>query len=210
MGSEALRSLVALFVVVNPLGGIPAFISLTDGYDDAGRHVVARVAALMVGGVLVASALCGEALLGLFGIDVAHFQIGGGILLLTLALSMLHAQPSRARETPEEMGEASNREQIGAVPLGTPILAGPGSISTVIIQSHHATTLGAKVWLMVACVVVAALTWVALQMAQPIRRVLGQTGIHIATRLFGLVLAALAVRFMCDGLLVLMPGLGRG
>jgi multiple antibiotic resistance protein len=204
--AASLRALVAMLAIVNPVGAIPAFVGLTDGLPTKDRHHAARVAAVTVAALLITAVLSGEWVLRLFGIDINHFKVGGGILLLLIAQNMLHAQPSRSQETPEEMGEAGQREQIGAVPLGTPLLAGPGALSTAIIQSNN-TTNGGRAWLVAACLLVGAATWVSLMMADPIRRVVGRTGINIATRLMGLLLAAMAVHYVCDGLLALMPGL---
>ncbi len=205
--SEYLRALVALFVVVNPLGAVPAFLALTTDEGPRERAVTARVAALSVAVLLITSVFAGQAILAFVGIEVQHFKVGGGIMLLLVATTMLNAQPSRSRETPEEMGEASEREQVGAVPLGTPLLAGPGSISTAIIQADTLNTPQGRLWLVFVSLLVALATWVSLRGADGIRRVLGRTGINIATRLEGLLLAALAVRFIIDGLTVLMPGL---
>jgi multiple antibiotic resistance protein len=204
---EFLQTLTALFVIVNPGGSIPVFLGVTVTHSQSDRAAVARVAAVTVAAVLVTSVLCGERLLHLFGIDVTHFQVGGGIMLLLMAVSMLHAEPSRVRETPEEIGEAAGRETVGAVPLGTPILAGPGSISTAIIMAHGTPSARGRLLLLVACLLVAVSTWLALKMAEPIRSALGRTGINVLTRFEGLLLAALAVKFITKGLSVLLPGL---
>ncbi|MCC7492273.1 MAG: NAAT family transporter [Fimbriimonadaceae bacterium] len=206
---EYLRALVALFVVVNPLGALPAFLALTLGDSEAQRRRTARIAALSVATLLVVSIFAGRTVLAFMGIEVQHFKVGGGIMLLLIATTMLNAQPSRARETPEELGEAEERDEVGAVPLGTPLLVGPGSISTAIIQADTLNSPQGRLWLVFVALLVALTTLLVLRAADRIRRVLGHTGINIATRLEGLLLAALAVRFIIEGLVVLMPGLAH-
>lgn len=157
--------------------------------------------------MLSASALGGQALLRLFSISVPAFKVGGGILILLMAIAMLHARMSGARHTAEEGAEAREKEQVGVVPLGVPLLAGPGAISTVIIYAHggtgwtHILLLLAEIWL------VAGLVWLSLHLGEDVTRVLGGTGLNIATCIMGLLLAAIAVGFVTQGLTVLLPGL---
>jgi multiple antibiotic resistance protein len=199
--------LVGLLVIVNPLLAVSGFAALTGGEDRAQRRATARQAALTVGLVLSAAALSGQALLRLFGIGVPAFQVGGGLLILLMAIAMLHARMSGARHTDQEAQEAHGKEQVGVVPLGIPLLAGPGGISTVIIYAHrgdgwmHTGVLVVEIWL------VAALVWMALHLGEGLARALGGTGLNIATRLMGLLLAAIAVSFVTSGLKALLPGL---
>jgi multiple antibiotic resistance protein len=201
--------LIGLMVIVNPLLAVPAFAALTGGEDHTQRRTTAYHAALTVAVVLSASALGGQALLHLFGISVPAFQVGGGILILLMAIAMLHARMSGARHTEEEADEAQEKEQVGVVPLGVPLLAGPGAISTVIIYAHNGTgwlytgVLVAEIWL------VAGLVWLSLHLGEGVARVLGTTGLNIATRIMGLLLAAIAVGFITHGLRVLLPGLAQ-
>ena len=202
-----LHMLIGLLVIVNPLLAVPAFAALTGGEDAAQRRATAHRAALTVAAVLSASALGGQAVLRLFGIDVPAFQVGGGILILLMAIAMLHARMSGARHTDAEADEAQGKEQVGVVPLGMPLLAGPGAISTVIIYAHagggwlHMVVLVGEIWL------VAGLVWMALRLGEGVARILGTTGLNIATRIMGLLLAAIAVGFITHGLKALLPGL---
>lgn len=207
--SDYLRTLLAFFVVVNPLSAVPSFIVMTGDETTRDRHAVARASALTVATVLAVSVLGGQWVLWLFGIDVNCFRVGGGILLLLLAVSMFHATPSRSRETPEETTEAGGRSSVGVVPLGTPILAGPGSISTAIIAAQNAHGTTERLALVSICVLVGLSVLLFLRAGEPIRRALGNTGINIATRMMGLILAAMAARFICDGLRELLPGLAK-
>jgi multiple antibiotic resistance protein len=197
----------ALFVIANPIGSIPVFITLTGNQNEDERRHSALVAAQTVAAVLILSIFAGEPLLALFGVSVASFRVGGGILILLMAISMLQARPSRIRHTPEETAEAEAKSEIAVVPIGIPVVAGPGAISTVIIYAHQATEWFDLAVLVVTSLFVAASVWIALRLANPIGNVLGKAGINIVTRLFGLILAAVAVEFITQGLAELLPGL---
>jgi len=205
--SEYVRFVTAIFVIVDPVGAVPIFLGLTREQPAAVRNRTARTVGLTVAAVLVLSVIGGEWVLRLFGIDVPCFQVGGGVLLLLIAVSMFHALPGRLKHTPEEAREAEGREAVGVVPLGTPLLAGPGAISTAIIYAHRAANWLDVAFLVSACLFVAGCGWIALRLANPIGRILGQTGINILTRLMGLILAAVAVKFIADGIGHLLPGL---
>lgn len=207
--AEFLRTLIAMFVVVNPLSAIPVFVTLTSEQTPTVRRRTARVAGLTVVVTLSTSVLAGESVLRLFGIDLPSFQVGGGILLLLIAISMFHATASRAKTTPEETREAAHREAIGVVPLGTPLLAGAGSISTAILYAHNATSPFQTCVLVAISLLIGASVWLVLRAANRIGAVLGTTGINIMTRLMGLILAAVAVKFVTAGIGVLLPGLAK-
>ncbi|MFA5082032.1 MAG: MarC family protein [Hydrogenophilaceae bacterium] len=196
---DYVKMFVGLLVILNPMLAVPVFISLTDALSDRERLANARRTALAVGIVLSVAALLGQQILDLFGISIDSFRVGGGLLILLMAVSMMHAKMSGARHTEMEEEEAQARADVAVVPLAIPILAGPGAISTAIIYAHrdlawmHAVLIG-EIWL------AALLVWLTLRSALPISRTLGTTGINIATRLMGLVLAALAVEFIVNGL----------
>jgi multiple antibiotic resistance protein len=205
--SEYLRVLTAMFVIVNPLGAIPMYAGLTSEQPAALRRRTARVAALTAAAILGGAVLAGEWMLLFFGIDVYCFQVGGGILLLMIAVAMFHAKSSRAKTTPEETHEAENRDAVGVVPLGTPLLVGPGAISTAIIYAHKSESLLDTGVLLGACFCVAGCVWITLRMADRISAALGRTGMNILNRLMGLILAAVAVKFIAEGAAHLLPGL---
>ena len=208
--SDYVRFVTAILVVLNPLGAVPVYLGVTGGLTPLRRNRAAMAAAMTVAIVLMTSVLSGEWVLRAFGINVPCFQVGGGILILLMAVSMLHARSSRTRQTPEETRAAADQDSVGVVPLGTPLLAGPGSISTAIIYANKASTWRDTCFLVAISLLAAICVWIVLRMAQPIGEVLGRTGINILTRLMGLILAAVAVKFMTDGLLQLMPHLGAG
>jgi multiple antibiotic resistance protein len=204
---EYAATTTALFVVANPVGSVPIFISLTADQGAHERRRTARIAAVTVAIVLVSSVFAGEPLLQLFGISVPSFRVGGGILILLMAIAMLQARSSRVVRTPEEAEEAATKDEVGAVPLAIPLIAGPGAISTVIIYSHQAADWIDTLALILAGMLVAVSVWIAFRLADPISGLLGKTGINIVTRLLGLVLAAVAVEFITGGLAQLLPGL---
>jgi multiple antibiotic resistance protein len=205
--TEYTRFVVALLAVLNPLAAIPIFLGLTEGYTAAERHRTAFVTALAVGVLLSAAALAGESLLTAMGTSLASFRVGGGIVVLMMAVSMLIAQPGAVRQTPEEAEASTQKEGVAVVPLGIPLLAGPGAISTVIIQMDRGTG-PAHAALVVACIaLVACSCWLVLRFAEPLRRWIGPIGLNVLVRIFGLVLAAIAVEFIANGLRLLFPAL---
>ena len=159
--------------------------------------------------VIAASALMGLKILEFFSISLASFQVGGGLLLLISALSMLNAQPAEARSNAAEMQDAAARASIAVVPLTIPLLTGPATMSTVVIYADKAKNFWQLATLVGYGVVIALATALCFSLAQPIARVLGKTGINVMTRLMGLILAALAVEVMADGLVKLFPALAR-
>ena len=202
-----IKIFTTLLAIVNPLGAIPIFISLTNSMGAEERRRVIRTISITVVLVLIVSALLGKPLLAFFGISIDSFKVGGGILLLLMAISMMQAKYIQTRQSREEEVETEEKGSIAVVPIAMPLLAGPGAISTVIIYadaSPHLLHLGL---IIVSSVLVAFFTWVALNIASPLRGVMSRTAINIATRLMGLLLAAIAVEFISGGLTVLLPGL---
>jgi multiple antibiotic resistance protein len=199
----------ALFVIANTIGVTPLFISLTNRQTEEQRRHTARLTATTVMIVLISAMFLGEAILHLFGIRMASFRAGGGILILLMAIAMLQARPSPTRHTVEESQEAAVRDEVAVVPLGIPLVAGPGAISTVIIYADQATTWFDMAMLFLTVLGVAGSVWIALRLSGRIRAMLGTTGINIVTRLLGLILAAVGVEFLTDGLTQLLPGLAN-
>ena len=203
------KPLVTLLAIVNPLAIVPFFIHYTLDFTDEQRRRTILIASFSTFVVIAVSALMGLHILAFFGISLASFQVGGGMLLLTSALAMLNAQPAEAKSNEEEMHDAAARASIAVVPLTIPLLTGPATMSTVVIYADKAKTILQLTTLVGYGVVIALATAVCFSLAQPIARVLGKTGINVMTRLMGLILAALAVEVMSDGLMKLFPVLGR-
>ena len=202
---DVIKSFISLLVLINPIGALPVFISLTANQSLAEKRRTIRIASIAVASLLVGTALVGDAVLNFFGIEIASFQVAGGILILLVGLSMVNAQPPSSRQTREEQEEAEQKANVAVVPLAIPLLAGPGAMSTVIIYADRVTHWYQLGWLVGAGVLLGALTWLTLNLAVPISRLLGKTGINIATRLMGLLLMAISVEFMVDGLTKLLP-----
>ena len=208
-----LKPLVTLLAIVNPLAIVPFFIHYTQNFSRAQRLNTIRVSSMSAFVVIAVSALAGLQILEFFGISLASFQVGGGMLLLTSALNMLNAQPAEAKTSSHELQDGVEKAAMGAsiavVPLTIPLLTGPATMSTVVIYADKAKTVLQMGTLVGYGVVVALATALCFSLAQPIARVLGKTGINVMTRLMGLILAALAVEVMSDGLTKLFPVLGH-
>ena len=203
------KPLVTILAIVNPLACVPFFIHYTQGMNKAERRRTIEVASLSAFMVIAACALLGLQILEFFSISLASFQVGGGLLLMTSALSMLNAQPAEARSNAEEMSDTAAKAAAGAsiavVPLTIPLLTGPATMSTVVIFADKAKSYWQLFTLVGYGLVVALAVALCFSMAQPIARLLGKTGINVMTRLMGLILAALAVEVMADGLHTLFP-----
>ncbi len=202
-----LKPLVTLLAIVNPLAIVPFFIHYTQGFSDKQKRRTVLIAAFSAFSVIAASALFGLQILEFFSISLASFQVGGGMLLLTSALSMLNAQPAEAKTTQDDVDDASSRASIAVVPLTIPLLTGPATMSTVVIYADRAQTFWQHAALVGYGMVIALATIVCFTLAEPIERVLGKTGINVMTRLMGLILAALSVEVMANGLVKLFPAL---
>jgi multiple antibiotic resistance protein len=208
-----LKPLVTLLAIVNPLAIVPFFIHYTQGFSAEQRRKTVLISSFSSFVVIAVSALAGLQILEFFGITLASFQVGGGMLLLTSALNMLNAQPAEAKTSTHELEDGAEKAAMGAsiavVPLTIPLLTGPAAMSTVVIYADKAKTILQLTTLVGYGVVVALATAICFSLAQPSARLLGKTGINVLTRLMGLILAALAVEVMSDGLIKLFPALGH-
>lgn len=202
-----LKPLIALLAIVNPIGAIPFFISFTQSFSREQRLHTIRVSAFSAFMVIAVSALAGLQIIEFFGISIASFQVGGGTLLLISSLQMLNAKP--ADTTKEDVDEGAEKADAGAsiavVPLTIPLLTGPATISTMVIyaeRTRHWWELGT---LVLYGVVIGLAVFLAFRASGRIALVLGKTGINVMTRLMGLILAAMAVEIMADGMVKLFP-----
>ncbi len=207
--AEYVEMFTAILIIVNPIGVLPLFVAMVRNQSEQERRRIARLTAFSVAIVLAASCVFGESLLHVFGVGIASFRVGGGILVMLIAISMFHAQLSWSKATPEETREAEEKTDIAVVPLAIPLLSGPGAISTVIIFADQSSDWTHKGFLVATCVMVAITVWISLRMAIPIGAWLGKTGINIVTRLMSLLLAAIAVEIVVGGLVKLLPGLAK-
>ena len=205
------KPLITLLAIVNPPAIIPFFIYYTQGFTRAERQHTVLVSAVTAFLVIAGSALLGIRILEFFSISLASFQVGGGMLLLTSALNMLNAKPAESKPSSNEMEAGAEKaamgDSIAVVPLTIPLLTGPATMSTVVIYAERARSAFDMAVLLGYGIVIGVVTAVCFALAEPIARVLGKTGINVLTRLMGLILAALAVEVMAEGLGKLFPAL---
>ena len=201
------KPLVALLAIVNPVGVVPFFIHFTQNFSAEQRRHTIRVSALTAFLVIAISAVAGLRVIEFFSISLASFQVGGGTLLLIGAIQMLNAQPAESRK--DDLSDGSSKADAGAsiavVPLTVPLLTGPATISTMVIYADKARHWWELAVLVSYGVVVGLVTFLVFSASGRIAKVLGKTGISIMTRLMGLILAALAVELLSEGLVQLFP-----
>jgi multiple antibiotic resistance protein len=196
----SLLALSSIFFLVDPFAAIPSFIAITVGVEPTRRRGMARKAAITCFIVLISFALAGQFIFNLFGIKLPAFEIAGGLILMLIGIDMMEARRSPTQESQAETEDAASREDAGIVPLGIPMLAGPGAISSVMVLVGEAP----NHWQMLAIIGSIAITAVAsyfvLSGADRIRVFLGETGIRVLVRIMGLLLVALAMQFFVNGL----------
>jgi multiple antibiotic resistance protein len=204
---DLLKPLVALLAIVNPIGVVPFFIHFTQAFSREQRLRTIRISSFTAFVVIAVSAVAGLKVIEFFGISLASFQVGGGTLLLISSLSMLNAQPAESK--PSDVNDGNEKIDAGAsiavVPLAIPLLTGPATISTMVIyaeKTRHVWQLGVLVGY---GVVIGLVTFLVFSASGRIAKVLGRTGINVMTRLMGLILAAMAVELLADGLVKLFP-----
>jgi len=189
---------VALFVIIDPIGMTPLFVALTQGETAQRRRAIAVRACVASVLILTVFALFGEAVLGFIGISMPAFRIAGGLLLFLTALDMLFERRTKRRK--DQADEDDDREDPSIYPLSMPLIAGPGSITTVILLAGQQPGPEGLIWVLAVMVSVVALVFLLFLTAGWLERALGRTGINVITRLLGMLLAALAVQFVLDGL----------
>jgi len=189
----------SIFVIVNPVSGVLTFISLTGKMSEAQRKNTARRAVFIACVLAIVFALAGELVLRIFGITADSLRVAGGILLLLVAMDMIQAKTSRESMTPEEAKDASERDDISVFPLATPLLTGPGAITTIILVMRSGRTVEMKAATFLAIFLTFVLAYVIFRFAYEIDRILGVTVSLVITRIMGLFLGAIAVDFIADG-----------
>lgn len=204
---DLLKPLIALLAIVNPIGAVPFFITFTQHFTRAQRRHTIRVSSFSAFCVIAVSAVAGLKIIEFFGISIASFQVGGGTLLLISSLQMLNAQQPETK--PSDLAEGEQKVDAGAsiavVPLTVPLLTGPATISTMVIYAEKTRTVFEHAVLVGYGVVIGLATFAVFSAAGRIAKVLGRTGINVMTRLMGLILAAMAVELLADGLVKLFP-----
>lgn len=206
--TEYTKIFIGLFAILDPIGIIPLIILFTANMAAAQRVRVGRLASLAVCAILLAALLVGEPLLAFFGISINSFRVAGGILLMLMSIKMLLGEFSPAARGRNETGAEDTTLANAIVPLSTPLLAGPGSISAVILDAHKGSGMEHYLVMGVVIALLSATVWLTFLLAPWAERRLGKIGINVFTRLMGLVLAAIAVEFAASGLRGLFPTLG--
>lgn len=203
--AQYLKLFIGLLAIVNPFGAIPLFISMTADESSKQRRKTINLVAVGVTIILLVALFLGEHLLSFFGITIDSFRVGGGILVLLMAIAMLHAKTSPIKQTDTEADESIEKESVAIVPLAMPLLAGPGAISTVILAAHKSTSVVHYMIIALSIVLLSVVVWAVLHLSPWIERRIGSTGINIFTRIMGLILTAIAVEFIASGIKGLFP-----
>lgn len=210
MLEQAIKFFIVFFVVVEPISLIPVFSGLTEGASASYRHRMALKSVLVASGILLVFALVGAGFLAAMGISIQSFRIFGGLLLFLIALEMVFARESGTRTSSDEKEETRKRSDISVFPLAFPFMAGPGALTTILLwfAPIPITTHPVAFMVLFGCaLVVIACCLLTMWVAGPLMRLIGVTGTNVANRLFGVVLGALAVQFVIDGLRASFGGL---
>jgi multiple antibiotic resistance protein len=193
-------ALTSIFFLVDPIAAVPTFLIITANAGTEHRRQMARRAAWTCFAVLCGFAIAGTLIFKLFGITLPAFKIAGGLILLLIGMEMVQARRSQTKETRTETEEGMEKEDVGIIPLGVPMLAGPGSISTVMVLMSGAPAWWYAIPIFIAIAITAVSSYWTLAAADRVRVYMGETGIRILTRMMGLLLTAIAIQFMLNGL----------
>jgi len=205
LATYALLCFGSLFSIVDPFAALPVFLALVGGQSPEDQRRTALRASLTLFVLLLTFGLAGTLIFKFFGITLSAFKIAGGIVLFGLGLEMMRAKDSTLRSTEEERTEAETKEDVGVIPLGIPLLSGPGAIATTMVLVGKAEGAAQHVAILLAIGAVALITLLVLRSATVVARVLGRTGINLIGRIMGLILAALAMQFILDGIREAFP-----
>ncbi len=194
--------LVALFAIINPIGAVPILISLTDGYSLKERKDVIRKSIYMASGMIFGFMFLGVYIFDVLGISIYDFEIAGGALLFKVGFDMLQGKTSNTKITPAEQQDSAEREAIAIAPIGTPLLAGPGSITTAIIYFNNTSiTVISRLIVVAAVIVVLIISFFLLKYSIKIFAKLGKTGSMVISRIMGLLLTAIAIELITTGIM---------
>ena len=195
----SLLALSSVFFLVDPFAALPTFLAVTAGQDAAKRKKTARKASLTALVVLTSFAVAGQYIFRMFGITLPAFEISGGVILLLIGLDMLEAKRSPTQESPKETEAAGAKDDAGIVPMGIPMLAGPGAITSVMVLVGQVQARWQMVAILASIAVTAGICWGVLHSAARVAKAMGETGIRILVRIMGLLLVALAVQYFVNG-----------
>ena len=199
--------LAAMFAIMNPIGAIPTLITLTDGYSRKEKLQTIRRSIYMASGMIFGFVLVGYYIFEGLGISINDFKVAGGILLFKVAFDMLQGKTSNTKLTKEESQEGKQQEDVGIVPIGTPLLAGPGSITTAILLNAKANTISLKFGFGIALVILFVISYLILYFSSSIASKIGKTGTTVISRIMGLLLASIAIELITTGLIAIVSTL---
>lgn len=205
--AELITFAIAMLAITNPIGNLAIFASLTGDKSLAEKRKTAFVTGVAITIILIVVTWTGGLLLRAFGIDIASFETAGGVIIALMGISMLHAKTSKIHHTEDQEEEAKTKDSVAVVPIAIPIVAGPGAITTIIVNTHKYRTLEDKGLISIVCLGIAVLLWTCFYFSAPVSRALGVSGINIVTRIMGIILTAIAFGMLTNGLKSLMPGL---
>ena len=206
--TEYTKIFISLFAILDPIGIIPIIILFTSGMSPPKRAEVGRIASLAVCSILLVALFVGQPLLAFFGISISSFRVAGGILLMLMAFKMLNGNLYTSIEADNDSVGGGTSSIHAIVPLSIPLLAGPGSISAVILEAHKARGIEHYLIMSVEIMLLSVTVWLTFLIAPWVAQRLGKIGIDVFTRLMGLVLAAISVEFIAGGIRGLFPALG--
>ena len=205
--AELITFTIAMLAITNPIGNLAIFASLTGDKTLQEKRKTALTAGIAILIILIIVTWTGDLLMRAFGIDIGSFETAGGVIIALMGISMLHAKPSPMHHSKQDQEDAMNKTSVAVVPIAIPIVAGPGAITTIVVNTHHYHTIDDKLMISAICVVIAILLWIAFFFSAPVSRLLGTSGINIVTRIMGIVLASIAFGMITSGLRLLLPGL---
>ena len=190
----------SLFTLINPIGLIPIFISITQDYTKQERDIIAFKAVIFSFFILVLFGAIGEFIFSFYNITMNGFRIAGGILLLKISFDMIESKRSRTKTTPKEEKEAEEKSEIAYTPLGIPLIAGPGSIASIMILSSESTNNNSIVSLIVALIIVLLITFLIFKISKSLSKRFGKLGLRILQRIMGLILMVISIEFILKGI----------
>ncbi|MBV8802026.1 MAG: NAAT family transporter [Gammaproteobacteria bacterium] len=205
--SETVKFIVAMIIMMNPLGSLSIFLDLTAKSSFSAQRKMAVTTGITILIIMVSAIWTGKDLLDLLGITIPSFRVAGGLILLLMGLSMLQSKESPVSHTAEDDAAARERHSVAIVPMALPVIIGPGAISTLIIAAGDFPQFVSKVWISLLCLLLTIGMGLMLYFAVPIARLVGVSIIKVITRIMGMIIMAIAVGMLANGLMGLFPAL---
>tara|TARA_Y100000590_G_C15580728_1_gene962229 strand:+ start:300 stop:941 length:642 start_codon:yes stop_codon:yes gene_type:complete len=205
--SFTILTFTSLFTLINPIGIAPVILSLTESLNNQTYNQIIRKGSIVACIILLIFAIMGKLIFSFYGLTIPAFKIAGGILFLRIGINMLEVKVSRTKSTPKEAEEAATNEDMGLTPIGIPLIAGPGAITSVMILSSQANTIDQKFIFYSNIILTLFITFLILRVGKKLTKVLGTTGLRIIERIMGMILMVVAVQFIIDGITIIIKKL---